>query len=136
MSFCIQPSESLAIKKLAEDLLSFSGKGTYYDVGPGSCGKTDTDSEMVVAINKSQMGNGKCVATDWWETNPIRLTGANPNSNPHCNKRVKIIGSSGKACYARVVDTCPGCDHGSIDMSPACKSIACCDWFNDCLNSI
>ncbi|KAG1052813.1 hypothetical protein G6F46_003519 [Rhizopus delemar] len=102
LSFCIQPSESLAIKKLAADLLSFSGKGTYYDVGPGSCGNTDTDSEMVVAINKSQMGNG-----------------ANPNSNPHCNKRVKIIGSSGKACYARVVDTCPGCDHGSIDMSPA-----------------
>lgn len=34
------------------------GIGTYYDVGPGSCGKTDTDDELVVAVNKAQMHNG------------------------------------------------------------------------------
>lgn len=37
----------------------FSGSGTYYQVGSGSCGEHDTDSELVVAVNKAQMENGK-----------------------------------------------------------------------------
>lgn len=57
-SFCIiQETEALVIKKRSK--LPFSGKGTYYDVGPGSCGEADDDSEMVVAVNINQMNNGK-----------------------------------------------------------------------------
>ncbi|KAG2222386.1 hypothetical protein INT45_006908 [Circinella minor] len=72
-----------------------SGIGTYYDTGPGSCGQTDSNDELVVAINKPQMHNG-----------------ANPNNNPHCNKYVYIAGSSGES-KARIVDTCPGCPEGN-----------------------
>lgn len=36
----------------------FSGSGTFYKVGSGSCGEYDTDSELVVAVNKAQMENG------------------------------------------------------------------------------
>ncbi|CAO3699284.1 hypothetical protein G6F70_004660 [Rhizopus microsporus] len=106
----VKQTEALPIKKLASDLLSFVGKGTYYDVGPGSCGQTNSNSEMVVAVNKEQMANG-----------------GNPNSNPKCNKKVKIVGPSGKSATARVVDTCPGCDSGSLDMSPALFKKVCGD---------
>lgn len=37
----------------------FSGTGTFYEVGSGSCGEYDTDDELVVAVNKAQMQNGK-----------------------------------------------------------------------------
>lgn len=37
----------------------FSGLGTFYEVGSGSCGEYDTDSDLVVAVNKAQMENGK-----------------------------------------------------------------------------
>ena len=37
----------------------FLGQSTYYEVGPGSCGEYDNNSELVVALNKDQMNNGK-----------------------------------------------------------------------------
>lgn len=37
----------------------FSGKATYYTPGLGSCGSTDSDSSMIVAMNVEQ-GNGFC----------------------------------------------------------------------------
>lgn len=37
----------------------FWGLGTYYEVGSGSCGEYDNDSELVVALNRDQMANGK-----------------------------------------------------------------------------
>ncbi|KAI7854421.1 hypothetical protein BDC45DRAFT_508331 [Circinella umbellata] len=86
-----------------------SGIGTFYDAGPGSCGETDSNDELVVAINKPQMHNG-----------------ANPNNNPHCNKYVYIAGSSGES-KARIVDTCPGCPEGSLDMSPSVFLAVCGD---------
>lgn len=39
----------------------FSGLGTFYEVGSGSCGEFDTDSDLVVAVNKEQMANGTYV---------------------------------------------------------------------------
>ncbi|CEP13372.1 hypothetical protein [Parasitella parasitica] len=69
----------------------FSGSGTYYQVGSGSCGQHDTNSELVVAMNKAQMENG-----------------SNPNNNPRCDKMVTITGDKGTVT-AKVVDTCPSC---------------------------
>lgn len=37
----------------------FLGQSTYYEVGTGSCGEYDNNSELVVALNKDQMNNGK-----------------------------------------------------------------------------
>ncbi|CAO3632092.1 unnamed protein product [Mucor hiemalis] len=78
----------------------FSGLGTFYEVGSGSCGEFDTDSDLVVAVNKAQMANG-----------------ANPNQNPYCDNMVYITGDKGSTS-AKVVDTCPACGDGALDMSP------------------
>ncbi|KAI8969827.1 hypothetical protein BDB01DRAFT_751034 [Pilobolus umbonatus] len=79
----------------------FAGIGTFYDVGSGSCGETDTNTEFVVAMNSIQMKNG-----------------VNPNMNPLCAHMVYITGSTGTAT-AKIVDTCPSCASGSLDMSPS-----------------
>lgn len=80
----------------------FSGDMTYYDpsVGMGSCGYSNGKDELVVAINHGDMGNG-----------------ANPNSNPHCGKYINIYDEAGKPVQAKVVDTCPVCTPGAIDVS-------------------
>ncbi|KAI8149452.1 hypothetical protein BJV82DRAFT_505173 [Fennellomyces sp. T-0311] len=88
---------------------AFDGIGTYYNPGPGSCGQTDTDDELVVAINRPQMHNGP-----------------NPNVNPHCNKYVYIKGSDGET-KARIEDTCPTCPQGCLDLSPAVFKAVCGD---------
>ncbi|KAI8643693.1 RlpA-like double-psi beta-barrel-protein domain-containing protein-containing protein [Parasitella parasitica] len=87
----------------------FSGSGTYYQVGSGSCGTYDTNSELVVAVNKAQMDNG-----------------SNPNNNPRCDKMVTITGDKGTVT-AKVVDTCPACANGALDMSPTTFKKVCGD---------
>ncbi|KAI8089466.1 RlpA-like double-psi beta-barrel-protein domain-containing protein-containing protein [Halteromyces radiatus] len=73
----------------------FSGDGTFYTVGLGSCGKTNTDSELVVALSSSLMAKGK-----------------------YCGKKIKITTPTGTVT-ATVVDTCPSCSPSSVDLSPA-----------------
>ncbi|KAI7879917.1 hypothetical protein K492DRAFT_130797 [Lichtheimia hyalospora FSU 10163] len=87
----------------------YDGIGTYYNTGVGSCGKKDTNDELVVAINKAQMGNGP-----------------NPNANPHCGKYVFIEGTDGET-KAKIEDTCPTCDSGSLDLSPTVFRAVCGD---------
>lgn len=80
----------------------FSGDMTYYDssVGIGSCGYNNAATEYVVAINHGDMANP-----------------ANPNANPHCGKYINIYSDSGATIQAKIVDTCPVCAPGSIDVS-------------------
>ncbi|CDH56514.1 hypothetical protein RO3G_05068 [Lichtheimia corymbifera JMRC:FSU:9682] len=80
---------------------SYSGKATWYTVSLGSCGSTNSDSELVAAMNHAQMENG-----------------ANSNNNPNCGRRVSIKGPKGSVTV-KVVDTCPSCPYGNIDLSPA-----------------
>ncbi|OAC98360.1 hypothetical protein MUCCIDRAFT_124855, partial [Mucor lusitanicus CBS 277.49] len=80
----------------------YSGEGTYYDVGLGSCGQTNSNSEMVAALNAPQMQNG-----------------ANPNHNPQCNKSIRVTNpANGKSVTVKIVDTCPPCSSGDVDLSP------------------
>ncbi|KAE9972547.1 hypothetical protein EG328_004914 [Venturia inaequalis] len=80
----------------------FAGDMTYYDpsVGTGSCGYNNGKDELVVAINHGDMANG-----------------ANPNTNPHCGNYINIYDEAGKSVQAKIVDTCPVCDPGAIDVS-------------------
>lgn len=80
---------------------SYSGDGTYYQPGLGSCGWTNSDSDMIVAVNHIQMANG-----------------ANSNHNPNCGRTIKVKGPKGSVTV-KVVDTCPGCGSGALDLSPA-----------------
>ncbi|SAL99166.1 hypothetical protein [Absidia glauca] len=71
-----------------------SGDATYYTVGLGSCGKTNSDSEMVVALSGDIMKKSKCGST------------------------IHVKSASGSVTV-KVVDTCPGCGASDIDLSPA-----------------
>ncbi|KAJ2120640.1 hypothetical protein IW147_004929 [Coemansia sp. RSA 720] len=80
---------------------TFSGDGTYYTPGLGSCGKTNTDSDLIAAINAPQYG-----------------TYANPNLAEVCGKCALVKGSKGEV-KVTITDRCPVCKHGDIDLSPS-----------------
>ncbi|KAI8338744.1 RlpA-like double-psi beta-barrel-protein domain-containing protein-containing protein, partial [Chlamydoabsidia padenii] len=79
----------------------FSGDGTYYDVGLGSCGISNNNNQLVAALNAPQMNNGP-----------------NPNLNMLCNKSIRVTGPKGSVTV-KIVDTCPSCHYGSVDLSPS-----------------
>ncbi|KAI9608456.1 hypothetical protein H4Q26_004638 [Puccinia striiformis f. sp. tritici PST-130] len=75
----------------------FSGKATYFAPGTGACGGTNSESDLIVAMNQAQYEGGS-----------------------QCGKTVSIKNeASGKSVQAKVVDECPGCSHGSLDLSPS-----------------
>lgn len=82
---------------------TYSGDITYYTPGLGSCGVTNSDSDSIVAL-----------AHDMMEAEGV----ANPNDNPLCGKSI-TISYGGKTAQATIEDTCPGCAHGSLDLTPS-----------------
>ncbi|CAF1361840.1 unnamed protein product [Adineta steineri] len=42
----------------------------------------------------------------------------NPNHNSLCGRRIQVNGPRGSA-EVRIVDRCPGCPYGGLDLSPA-----------------
>lgn len=80
---------------------SQTGKMTHYTPGSGSCGKTNTEKDLVVAISQGMYG-----------------TYANPNASPMCSKSVSIK-CNGKTIKAAIKDKCMSCGNGDIDVSPA-----------------
>ncbi|CAM0138800.1 hypothetical protein VKS41_005988 [Umbelopsis sp. WA50703] len=80
---------------------SFSGDGTWFNPGLGSCGVTNSDDDMIAALNAPQMGSYP-----------------NPNQNPNCGKYAMVHGPKGSV-RVRIEDTCPPCLKGSLDLSPA-----------------
>ncbi|ORE05822.1 hypothetical protein BCV72DRAFT_275718 [Rhizopus microsporus var. microsporus] len=80
---------------------SFSGDGTYYTPSLGSCGLTNSEKDLVAALNAPQMNNP-----------------ANPNLNPICGKYINVHGPKGSV-RVKIVDTCPPCKVGDVDLSPA-----------------
>ncbi|KAK9455361.1 RlpA-like double-psi beta-barrel-protein domain-containing protein-containing protein [Dipodascopsis uninucleata] len=80
----------------------YSGDGTFYDVGLGSCGNTNTDDELVVAVSNDLMS-----ASD----------NGNSNNNPLCGKTITAYRGD-KSVTVTVVDTCMGCAEYDLDFSP------------------
>ncbi|KAI1432099.1 RlpA-like double-psi beta-barrel-protein domain-containing protein-containing protein [Xylaria sp. CBS 124048] len=72
---------------------SFTGDMTYYEPGLGACGQTNSASQNVVALS------------------PAQYSGS-------CGKTITIT-KNGRSAQAKVVDLCPSCASGSIDVSPA-----------------
>lgn len=81
---------------------TFSGDATYYDVGLGACGVTNTDSELIAALNVEQFNQ----------------FGSMSNGNPVCGKTATLH-YQGKSVTVTIQDKCPGCAYGSLDLSPA-----------------
>lgn len=87
---------TIQAKPILQARKSYSGDATYYDVGLGSCGDTNSDSELVAALSEDLMGSG--------------------SDSEYCGKSIKIKGESGSVTV-KVVDTCPSCGAGDIDLS-------------------
>ncbi|KKY37024.1 putative riboflavin aldehyde-forming enzyme [Diaporthe ampelina] len=80
---------------------SQKGKMTHYTPSMGSCGKTNTEKDLVVAVPNGMYG-----------------TYANPNASPMCSKSASIK-CNGKTIKAAIRDKCMSCGNGDIDVSPA-----------------
>jgi len=85
----------------------------------GSCGETNVKTDYIVALNSDQYGSG--------------YPGA------YCGKSI-TISAEGTTAVATIMDKCPGCDYGSLDLSEGLfKHFASLDdgvfpitwWFND-----
>lgn len=71
----------------------FSGEATYYYAsGTGACGQPLSDSASIGALNGAQY------------------------SKANCGRCAAIQGPSGSVTV-KLLDKCPGCDHGDIDLS-------------------
>ncbi|KAF9009389.1 RlpA-like double-psi beta-barrel-protein domain-containing protein-containing protein [Cyathus striatus] len=73
-------------------------KWTFYDVevGLGACGKQNKDSDFTVALNSAQFGGGY--------------------PGPHCFQTITMK-YNGKTATATVMDECPGCPYGGLDLT-------------------
>lgn len=83
---------------------SGNGRFTHYTVGLGACGWRNNNNEHVVAINSVQF-------------DPFTPNG-NPNRNTLCGRQIRAT-SGGKSLVLGVVDRCPGCGWGGLDLSPS-----------------
>ncbi|KAK9506990.1 hypothetical protein O3M35_008828 [Rhynocoris fuscipes] len=78
------------------------GDMTYYNLGMTACGRTYSNSDHVAAL---AFGH---------------FTAANPNNDPMCGRRVRIVDpSSKKQVEVTVVDKCQACKMNDIDVSPS-----------------
>ncbi|KAJ2837169.1 hypothetical protein FBU31_001202 [Coemansia sp. 'formosensis'] len=80
---------------------SFTGDGTFFSPGLGSCGITNTDSDLIAAIPAPQYG-----------------TNANPNNAEVCGKCALVTGPKGQV-KVKITDRCPVCKTGDLDLSPS-----------------
>ncbi|KAJ1302884.1 hypothetical protein OPQ81_003183 [Rhizoctonia solani] len=73
---------------------AYTGQATYFEPGLGACGGVNGRTEHIVALNQAQWDGGA-----------------------HCWHHV-MIQAYGKQIEAAVVDLCPGCSWGDLDMAP------------------
>ncbi|PWN40492.1 hypothetical protein IE81DRAFT_325489 [Ceraceosorus guamensis] len=71
----------------------YSGRATYYEAGLGACGRTNSGSDFIVAVNPAQWAGGS-----------------------NCFKTITIT-VGGKSRTAQITDLCPGCPSGALDLS-------------------
>lgn len=69
---------------------------TYFAVGLGACGRYNVPSDFIVALNAAQFGGGY--------------------PGPNCFKSI-TISFGGKSAQATIMDQCPGCPYGGLDLS-------------------
>jgi len=90
-----------AIAKRAEngthlDKRISNARFTYFAVGMGACGQFSHPGDFMVALNSAQYGGGY--------------------PGPNCFKKISIS-YGGKSTTATILDECPGCPYGGLDLS-------------------
>ncbi|OAD72253.1 hypothetical protein PHYBLDRAFT_65702 [Phycomyces blakesleeanus NRRL 1555(-)] len=83
---------------------NISGEGDDPGVGITACGTQFTAQDYVVALNHVDYG-----------------VYANPNESPVCGACIEVTGELGTV-KVTIQDMCPGCEQGSLDLSPAAFS--------------
>ncbi|KAF9009390.1 RlpA-like double-psi beta-barrel-protein domain-containing protein-containing protein [Cyathus striatus] len=73
-----------------------SARWSFYDVGLGACGQYNVESDFIVALNTDQYGSGY--------------------PGPNCFKTI-TMSYGGKTTTATIMDQCPGCPYGGLDLS-------------------
>ncbi|KAJ9120320.1 hypothetical protein QFC24_005274 [Naganishia onofrii] len=76
----------------------FGGRATFYETGLGACGEWNNDSDYIVALNSEQYGGGY--------------------PGPECFKKIQIS-ANGQTATATIMDECPTCSYGQLDLSPS-----------------
>ncbi|KAK9762273.1 hypothetical protein K7432_012156 [Basidiobolus ranarum] len=79
----------------------FSGDATYYDPGLGACEVVSGPTELIAALNAPQFG-----------------VYPRPMNSPACSSCAMVLGPKGSV-KVKIVDKCPSCKHGDLDLSPA-----------------
>ncbi|KAJ7165136.1 RlpA-like double-psi beta-barrel-protein domain-containing protein-containing protein [Mycena filopes] len=74
-----------------------NARWTFYSTGFGACGGYNSDSDFIVALNQQTFGY--------------------PYPSPFCGKKI-TMSYGGKTTTATIVDCCPGCPVGGLDLSP------------------
>ncbi|WVW80293.1 hypothetical protein I302_102271 [Kwoniella bestiolae CBS 10118] len=99
---------------------TYSGTGTFYYTGLGACGQYSKDSDFMVALNSAQYGGGY--------------------PGPQCFKGITIQANGKTVSGVTIMDECPTCGYGSLDLSPGLFTqfasedagvISITWWFND-----
>jgi len=99
---------SSAALPLPSNTATFTGDLTYYDTGLGACGITSSNSDPICAVSH--------IVFD------AVSTGSDPNSNPLCGKKVRVVHfdqrvGANKSIDLTVVDRCVGCKAQDLDLS-------------------
>ncbi|KAK9388315.1 RlpA-like double-psi beta-barrel-protein domain-containing protein-containing protein [Lipomyces mesembrius] len=82
---------------------TYSGDGTFYSTGLGSCGITSADTDYIVAVSHVLMDAN---------------SNGNPNTNPLCGKTITAYRDTSSVTVT-VVDTCEACAEYDLDLSPS-----------------
>jgi len=80
------------------------GELTYYEPGLGACGITNSASDPIAALSEKLFDNYP------------GYNGVNPNTNPVCNKQIRLT-YEGKSVTVIVVDRCTGCKDTDVDTT-------------------
>ncbi|CAA7261997.1 unnamed protein product [Cyclocybe aegerita] len=75
---------------------AYWGRATWYYDGVGACGGWNTNTDYVVALAPSEYYN----------------------NGGHCDKMIRV-NYQGRSITVKVVDLCPSCGSGAIDLSLA-----------------
>lgn len=80
---------------------SYTGRGTWYEVGGDACGTSSTDSDLVCAISQTLYDSD--VGSD--------------EVSSYCGKYI-TASYNGKSVKVKVVDSCESCTSEDLDFSP------------------
>jgi len=73
-----------------------SGKATYFTPNVGNCGKKNKSTDLIVALSTAMYAKGK-----------------------HCGHFIVVTNKkTKKTVRLKIVDSCPGCGNGDLDISP------------------